>query len=88
MEARAQQEVQNAQLRQAAAALQAHLEGFIFEHPRIKYYYYTVGTAADRNGPVLFDELVAQYKKGVVHLETFVWHKLMGDKWIKLKDNG
>ena len=29
------------------------------------------------DGPVQFDELAAQYKKGVVHLETYVWHKLL-----------
>jgi hypothetical protein len=88
MEVQVQQEAQKAQLQEAAAALQAHLEGFMLEHPSIKYYYYSVGTDADRNGPVHFDELVAQYKKGVVHLETYIWHKLMGDKWIKLKNNG
>lgn len=84
----AQQEAQKAQLREAVAALQAHLEGFMLEHPSIKYYYYTIGTDADHNGPVHFDELAAQYKKGVVHLETYIWHKLMGDKWIKLKNDG
>jgi len=88
MEARAEQAAQKEKLRETAATLQAHLEGFILEHPRINYYYYTVGTDADRNGPVQFEELAAQYKKGVVHLETYVWHKLLGNKWVKLKDNG
>ena len=88
MEARAEQAEQKEKLREAAAALQEHLEGFILEHPRINYYYYTVGTDTDRNGPVQFEELVALYKKGVVHLETYIWHKLLGDKWVKLKNNG
>ena len=46
------------------------------------------GAEDEDDGPVQFDELAAQYKKGVVHLETYVWHKLLGNKWVKLKDNG
>ena len=39
-------------------------------------------------GPVKFDELAKLFKEENVHLETFIWHKLLGDKWVKLKNNG
>ena len=82
------QDDEQALLKEAVQQLQAHLEGYVLEHPNINYYYYTVGTDKDRNGPVKFDELAALYKRDIVHLETYVWHKLLGDKWIKLKNNG
>ena len=54
----------------------------------MNYYYYTINQDTDRNGPVKFDQLAAQYMVGTVHLETYVWHKRMGDQWIKLKNHG
>ena len=84
----AQLQTQHELLLAASQALQTHLEGYLLDHPNIKYYYYTAGVDKDRQGPASFDELVQLFKTEAVHLETFVWHKLLGDKWTKLKDNG
>ena len=75
-------------LLEAKEKLQKHLDIFDLEHPNTNYYYYTKGIDENRNGPVKFDELAALYKKDVVHLDTYIWHKQLGDKWIKLKNNG
>ena len=72
----------------AAEILQQRLEQFILDHPGIKFYFYTFGKDKDRGGPVSFDDLVLLYGQEHVSLETYVWHKLQGDCWIKLKDNG
>ena len=84
----AKKEQDIALLLEAKEKLQKHLDVFDLEHPNTNYYYYTKGTDENRNGPVKFDELAALYKKDVVHLDTYIWHKQLGDKWIKLKNNG
>ena len=84
----AQLEKEHTLLVDASQALQTQLEGFLLDHPNVNYYYYTAGVDTDRHGPVAFDSLVQLFKTDVVHLETYIWHKLLGDKWIKLKDNG
>ena len=84
----AQLETEHELLVTASQSLQTHLEGYLLDHASIKYYYYTAGVNKDRQGPASFDELVQLFKTEAVHMETFVWHKLLGDKWTELKHNG
>ena len=48
-----------------------------------KKYFYADGK--ERKGPVPWDQLVALFRAQTITGETFVWHKHMGQSWVKLK---